>query len=268
MALRSPNLNVMIRAAREASIKLKRDYGEVDQLQVSKKGPADYVTAADVRTERILRGELSKARPDYGFLMEEAGAVDGTDPDRRWIIDPIDGTTNFVHGIAHFAMSIALQEHGRITTGVVFNPITEEMFTAELGQGARLNDRRIRVSSRGAMDNAVFATGIPFLGRGTTSDHHSFLAEMGAVMAVSAGIRRFGSAALDLAFVAAGRYDGFWETGLQPWDIAAGVILVREAGGLVTDMTGRDLRLEEGSILTANRNLHQPLGQTLRQARK
>jgi myo-inositol-1(or 4)-monophosphatase len=258
----------MIRAAREASIKLKRDYGEVDQLQVSKKGPADYVTAADIRTEKILRGELSKARPDYGFLMEEAGAIEGTDPDRRWIIDPIDGTTNFVHGIAHFAMSIALQEHGRITAGVVFNPITEEMFTAELGQGARLNDRRIRVSSRGAMDNAVFATGIPFLGRGTTSDHQGYLAEMGAVMAVSAGIRRFGSAALDLAFVAAGRYDGFWETGLMPWDIAAGVILVREAGGLVTDIAGRDLRLEAGSILTANRNLHQPLGDTLRNACK
>ena len=268
MALRSPNLNVMIRAAREASIKLKRDYGEVDQLQVSKKGPADYVTAADIRTEKILRGELSKARPDYGFLMEEAGGIEGTDPDRRWIIDPIDGTTNFVHGIAHFAMSIALQEHGRITAGVVFNPITEEMFTAELGQGARLNDRRIRVSSRGAMDNAVFATGIPFLGRGTASDHQGYLAEMGAVMAVSAGIRRFGSAALDLAFVAAGRYDGFWETGLMPWDIAAGVILVREAGGLVTDIAGRDLRLEAGSILTANRNLHQPLGDTLRNACK
>ncbi len=268
MALRSPNLNVMIRAAREASIKLKRDYGEVDQLQVSKKGPADYVTAADIRTEKILRGELSKARPDYGFLMEEAGTVEGTDPDRRWIIDPIDGTTNFVHGIAHFAMSIALQEHGRITAGVVFNPISEELFCAELGQGAYLNDRRIRVSSRGAMDNAVFATGIPFLGRGSDGDHQTFLKEMGAVMAVSSGIRRFGSAALDLAFVAAGRYDGFWETGLQPWDIAAGVILVREAGGLVTDLQGRDLRLEAGSILTANRNLHQPLGQTLRQARK
>ena len=268
MAVRSPNLNVMIRAAREASIKLKRDYGEVSQLQVSKKGPADYVTAADIRTEKILRGELTKARPDFGFLMEEAGAIEGKDPNRRWIIDPIDGTTNFVHGIAHFAMSIALQEHGRITAGIVFNPITEELFSAELGQGAYLNARRIRVSPRGGMDGAIFATGIPFMGRGSIFDHQISLKEIGAVMAVSAGIRRFGAASLDLAFVAAGRYDGFWENGLQPWDIAAGVILVREAGGLVTNIQGHDLRLDAGTILTANRNLHQPLGDTLRHARK
>ncbi|MDP6428918.1 MAG: inositol monophosphatase family protein [Rhodospirillales bacterium] len=268
MPLRSANLNVMIRAAREASVKLKRDYGEVDQLQVSKKGPADFVTAADIRTEKILRGELAKARPDYGFLMEEAGAVEGADQDRRWIIDPIDGTTNFVHGIAHFAMSIALQEHGKITAGIVFNPITEELFTAEAGNGAYLNDRRLRVSSRVGLDNSVFATGIPFMGRGDDQDHQRFLSEMAAVMGASAGIRRFGSAALDLAFVAAGRYDGFWESGLMPWDIAAGIILVREAGGLVTDIDGRDMRLEAGTILASNPNLHQPLGDTLRKARK
>ncbi|NQV56479.1 MAG: inositol monophosphatase, partial [Rhodospirillales bacterium] len=186
----------------------------------------------------------------------------------RWIIDPIDGTTNFVHGIAHFAMSIALQEHGKITAGIVFNPITEELFAAEAGQGAYLNDHRIRVSSRGAMENSIFATGIPFLGRGDEKDHQKFMKEMSTVMGISAGIRRFGSAALDLAFVAAGRLDGFWETGLKSWDIAAGIILVREAGGLVTDIDGRDMRLEAGTILAANANLHQPLGNALRKARK
>ena len=267
MALRSALLNVMTKAARTAAVRLKRDYGEVDQLQVSRKGPADFVTAADERTEKILRTELERARPDFGFLMEEGGTVAGKDPTKRWIIDPIDGTTNFVHGIAHFAMSVALEDNGEIVAGLVFDPINEQMFTAERGQGAYLNERRLRVSSRGRMDQSLFATGIPFLGRGTAEDHQRFLAEMNAVMSVSAGIRRFGSAALDLAYVAAGRFEGFWESGLMPWDIAAGVLLVREAGGMVTEIDGGDRMLESGSVLVANPNMHGPLSDTLRRAR-
>jgi myo-inositol-1(or 4)-monophosphatase len=267
VALRSATLNVMTKAARTAAVRLKRDYGEVDQLQVSRKGPADFVTAADERTEKILRSELERARPDYGFLMEEGGEVKGKDTARRWIIDPIDGTTNFVHGIAHFAMSVALEDNGEIVAGMVFDPINELMFTAEKGQGAYLNERRLRVSKRERMDVSLFATGIPFMGRGSTDDHKLFLAQMGAVMAVSSGIRRFGSAALDLAYVAAGRYEGFWETGLKPWDIAAGILLVREAGGMVTELDGGDQMMKSGSILAANPAMHGPLGETIRKAK-
>ncbi len=267
MALRSATLNVMTKAARTAAVRLKRDYGEVEQLQVSRKGPADFVTAADERTEKILRNELERARPDYGFLMEEGGAIKGKDPTKRWIIDPIDGTTNFIHGIAHFAMSIALEDNGEIVAGLIFDPINEQMFTAEKGQGAYLNERRLRVSKRERMDVSLFATGIPFLGRGTQADHQRFLAEMNAVMAVSAGIRRFGSAALDLAYVAAGRFEGFWETGLQPWDIAAGILLVREAGGIITEIDGGDKMLDSGSVIAANSNMHGPLRQILRSAK-
>jgi myo-inositol-1(or 4)-monophosphatase len=267
MALRSATLNVMMKAARAAAVRLKRDYGEVDQLQVSRKGPADFVTAADTRTEKILWNELSRARPDYGFLMEEGGRAVGKDGTRRWIIDPIDGTTNFVHGIAHFAISIGLEENGDIIAGLIFDPINELMFTAEKGQGAYLNERRLRVSNRLRMSDALISTGIPFLGRGEDTDHARFLKEMGAVMAISAGIRRFGSAALDLAYVAAGRFDGFWESGLQPWDIAAGLLLVREAGGLVTEIDGGDRMMETGSVLAANPHIHPPLGEAIRKAR-
>jgi myo-inositol-1(or 4)-monophosphatase len=267
VALRSATLNVMTKAARTAAVRLKRDYGEVDQLQVSRKGPADYVTAADERTEKILRSELERARPDFGFLMEEGGEVKGKDPAKRWIIDPIDGTTNFVHGIAHFAMSVALEDNGEIVAGMVFDPINELMFTAEKGQGAYLNERRLRVSKRERMDVSLFATGIPFMGRGSADDHKRVMAEIGAVMAVSSGIRRFGSAALDLAFVAAGRYEGFWETGLMPWDMAAGILLVREAGGTVTEISGGDQMMKSGSILATNTAMHSPLGETIRKAR-
>ena len=253
----------MVNAARKASVRLKRDYGEVDQLQVSRKGPSDFVSAADTRTERILHEELKRARPNFGFLMEEAGAESGEDPDRRWIIDPLDGTTNFLHGIAHFAISIALEEHGEITAGIVFEPIQEQMFTAEKGGGAYLNDRRIRVSSRTALANAIFATGIPFQGRG---DHPRFLKQLEAVMAVSAGVRRFGTASLDLAYVAAGRFDGFWEETLQPWDIAAGIILVREAGGFVTDLEAGAKMLESGNIVAANTGLHESLAELVSSA--
>ena len=259
MPPQSALITVMMNAARKASIRLKRDYGEVDQLQVSKKGPADFVTAADIRTEKLLREELLRARPSFGFLMEEAGEQLGADTHRRWIIDPIDGTTNFVHGIAQFAISIAAEENGEITAGLIFDPISEELFWAEKGRGAYLNDRRIRVSSRAKISQSLFATGIPFMGRGTEEEHDKFLSEMKAVMSVSAGLRRFGSAALDLAYVAAGRFDGFWESGLQPWDVAAGILIVREAGGLVSDLSGRDRMFESGSIVAANPHLQQDL---------
>ena len=258
--LHSANISIMIKAARKASTKLKRDYGEIEQLQVSRKGPADFVTAADIRTEKTLRETLSHARPEYGFLMEEGGEISGKDTARRWIIDPIDGTTNFIHGIPYFAISIALQEYDQITAGVIYEPINDQMFWAERGNGAWLNDRRMRVSGRTNMEQSIFATGIPFLGRG---DHKKFLEQIEAVMAVSAGIRRFGSAALDLAYVAAGRFDGFWENGLQPWDIAAGIIIVREAGGMISEINGRDGMLKTGSILASNPNLHKALGQTI-----
>jgi myo-inositol-1(or 4)-monophosphatase len=258
--LQSPNITIMIKAARKASGKLKRDYGEVEQLQVSTKGPADFVTVADIRTEEMLRDALTHARPEYGFLMEESGAIAGNDPSRRWIIDPIDGTTNFIHGIPHFAISIALEEHNEITAGVIYEPINDQMFWAEKGNGAWLNDRRMRVSGRTLMEQSIFATGIPFLSRG---NHKQFLRQMESVMAVSAGIRRFGSAALDLAYVAAGRFDGFWETELQPWDIAAGIIMVREAGGMVAEINGRDDMLKTGSVLASNPNLYKELGQTI-----
>nr|HIL75480.1 inositol monophosphatase [Rhodospirillales bacterium] len=258
--LQSANITIMIKAARKASGKLKRDYGEIEQLQVSKKGQADFVTVADIRTEEILHDTLSHARPEYGFLMEESGTIMGDDPNRRWIIDPIDGTTNFIHGIPHFAISIALEEKGKITAGVIYEPIHDQMFWAEKGNGAWLNDRRMRVSGRTQMEQSIFATGIPFIGRG---DHKQFLQQIESVMAASAGIRRFGSAALDLAYVAAGRFDGFWETNLQPWDIAAGIIIVREAGGMISEIDGRDGMLRTGSILAANPTLYKELGQTI-----
>ena len=264
MALRSANINVMVNAARKAAGRLKRDYGEVEQLQVSAKGTSDFVTAADIRTEKILKQELSKARPDYGFLMEEGGASGPANAERRWIVDPLDGTTNFIHGLAHFAISIGLEQKGEVIAGVIYAPILEEMFWAEKGQGAHLNDRRLRVSARRNMEESIFATGIPFKGKG---GHDAFLAQMKAVMDVTAGIRRFGAASLDLAYVAAGRYEGFWESGLQPWDLAAGIVLMREAGGLVTDMTGGANMLGTGSVIAANDHLHGELSKLVAKAK-
>jgi myo-inositol-1(or 4)-monophosphatase len=263
MALRSALLNVMVGAAEKAARAIKRDFGEVEQLQVSRKGPSDFVTAADHRAEKTLRTELSKARPKFGFLLEEAGEIKGEDPTHRWIIDPIDGTTNFVHGIPHFAISIALEKDGEIIAGVVLNPITDELFMAERGKGGTLNNHRLRVSARNDLTDAVIATGIPHRGRG---HHGPYLKTMGRVMAGVAGIRRMGSAALDLAYVAAGRYDGYWETGLQPWDTAAGVLLVREAGGFVSEVAGGRNPVMTGSVLAANAKLHKPLQDILNQA--
>jgi myo-inositol-1(or 4)-monophosphatase len=263
MAYRSALLNVMVAAAQKAARGLIRDLGELEHLQVSRKGPADFVSKADRKAESVLRGELTKARPAYGLLMEESGAVAGTDTSNRWVIDPLDGTTNFLHGIPHFCISIALERDGDPFAGVIYSPIHDEMFVAEKGSGAYLNGRRLRVSARRRIDDAIFATGIPFLG---IPDHDLFVRQLRAVMAISAGVRRFGSAALDLAYVAAGRYDGYWENGLNPWDVAAGIVLVREAGGFVSDISGGNRMLAGDGILAANSELHGFLVRLLQEA--
>ncbi|CCQ73293.1 inositol monophosphatase family protein [Magnetospira sp. QH-2] len=263
--VRNPVINVMMAAASKASRKLIRDFGELENLQVSKKGPADFVTAADLRTEKILFEELSKARPGWGFLMEEQGEVAGDDSGDRWIIDPIDGTTNFLHGIPHFAICIAHERNGELLEGLVYNPVYDETFWAVKGEGAHLNDRRLRVSGRTDMSQALFATGIPYKGR---PGHDTFLKTAEAVMEVSSGIRRMGSAALDLAYVAAGRYDGYWEQGIQTWDMAAGILLVREAGGYVSDMKGGQKMFEQGSVIAANDRMHGPFTRMLQRAIK
>jgi myo-inositol-1(or 4)-monophosphatase len=251
----------MVRAADRAARGLKRDFGEVENLQVSRKGPADFVSTADLRAEQVLRGELAKARPGYGFLMEESGSRPSQDEaGRRWIIDPLDGTSNFLHGIPHFAVSVALEERGEIVAGVVYDPVKDEMFWAERGAGAYLNDRRLRVSGRTRPESSLIGTGIPFKGHG---DHELFLRELRAVMEICAGVRRAGTASLDLAYVAAGRLDGFWERGLSPWDIAAGVVLVREAGGYVSDFDARPLDIACGRILASNGHLHEVLRELL-----
>ena len=265
MSRLTPLLTVMVNAAQKAGRALRRDFGEVEQLQVSRKGPADFVSKADLKAEKILVEELQKARPAYGFLLEEGGEVEGTDISNRWIIDPLDGTTNFLHGIPHFCVSLALERDRRIEAGVVYNPITDDLYYAERGKGAFLRDQRLRVSGRGKLEDALFATGIPFLGR---PGHAEFMAELEVVMAKSSGIRRFGSAALDLAFVAAGRYDGYWERNLSAWDIAAGILLVREAGGIVVDTDGRDKMLDTGNIVATNANIDRDFMRLLKAAHK
>lgn len=249
-------MNVMIAAARKAARSLARDFGEVAQLQVSVKGPANFVSAADHRAEDILFRELSRARPGYGFLMEERGAVSGADESHRWIVDPLDGTTNFLHSIPLFAISIGLEREGQLVAGLIYNPISDEMYTAEKGKGAFLNDRRIRVAARRTLADAVVATGIPHRGRG---GHPRFLREAEAIMREVAGIRRTGSAALDLAWTAAGRFDAYWEHNLQPWDLAAGILIVREAGGVVTDMQGGSRIFDTGGVLAGNPTLSRGL---------
>ena len=261
MTPRSALLNVMTRAVDKAARALKRDFGEVEQLQVSTKGPSDFVSNADLKSERILREELSKARPGYSFLAEESGATDGSDAEHRWIIDPLDGTTNFLHGLPHFAISVGLERSGELIAGVVYDPIKDEMFLAEKGGGAFLNDRRLRVSARKNLGESLLATGIPFRGHGGTED---FKRQLDFAMNETAGVRRLGAAALDLAYVAAGRYEGFWEEGLSPWDVAAGILLVREAGGYVSDLKGGQTMLHGGTILASNGLLHAPLQAALK----
>ncbi|GAB4235133.1 MAG: inositol monophosphatase family protein [Methyloligellaceae bacterium] len=249
-------MNVMLSAARKAGRALARDFGEVEHLQVSVKGPANFVSAADTRAEETLFAELSRARPGYGFLMEERGVVEGPDKSHRWIVDPLDGTTNFLHGIPLFAISIALEREGELVAGLIHNPVSGETFTAERGKGAYLDDRRIRVAARSRLEESVLTTGIPHRGR---PGHDVFLAECSRVMARCAGIRRTGSAAIDLAWVAAGRFDGFWEHNLAAWDIAAGTVLVREAGGFVTDAQGGQTMMSRGDIVAGNEAIHRDL---------
>jgi myo-inositol-1(or 4)-monophosphatase len=253
---RSALINVMVRAASKAGRVLARDFGEVENLQVSRKGPADFVCASDRRAEEIIRAELERARPGYSFVMEEQGVSEGTDPQHRWIVDPLDGTTNFLHGIPLFTISIALERQGRLQAGLIYNPISDELFTTERGAGAFLNDRRIRVAGRSQLAEAVVATGIPHLGRG---DPGRFIRELSAMMGAVAGIRRTGAASLDLAWVAAGRFDGFWEHGLSAWDVAAGTLLIREAGGFVSEPGGGDRMMESGSIVAGNDAMHRHL---------
>lgn len=253
---RSAIINVMVQAAFKAGRSLARDFGEVQNLQVSLKGPGDYVSQADRRAEEIVHAELSKARPGYAFLMEERGVVEGDDDQHRWLVDPLDGTTNFLHGIPLFAVSIALERQGQLAAAVVFNPAMDELYTAERGGGAFMNDRRLRVASRSKLADTVIGTGIPHLGRG---HHGNALIELRNVMGEVSGVRRMGAAALDLAYVAAGRLDGFWEHGLSPWDMGAGALLIREAGGFVTDYDGGADFLDTGSIVAGNETIHRAL---------
>jgi len=261
--LRSALLNVMVQAAQKAGRSLKRDFGEVEKLQVSLKGPANFVSAADHRSEETLRRELEKARPGYGFLGEETGRHEGSDKAHTWIVDPLDGTTNFLHGIPQFAISIALVRENTIMAGVVYNPVLDELFTAERGKGAFLNDRRIRVAARSRLQDAVVACGLPHRGRGGLAE---FRTEFAHVQEQVAGLRRFGAAALDLAWVAAGRLDAYWERNLSPWDTAAGIILVREAGGFVSDLDGGDDMLDKGHVLAGNESLQRDLLRLLKKA--
>jgi myo-inositol-1(or 4)-monophosphatase len=261
MVAHSGLITVMERAARKAAPKLRRDFNEVQQLQVSRKGPADFVSQADRQAEQTLYEELKKARPDWGFLGEECGTREG-DPDKpRWIVDPLDGTSNFLHGIPHFAISIAVEEprpggRGEVTQGLVYQPLTDESFWAEKGRGAWLQDKRLRVSARRDLADSLVATGIPFLGHGDFDEWTKIFAAVGPEVA---GIRRYGAAALDLAWVAAGRFDAFWESDLSPWDVAAGVLLVKEAGGFVTDFRGADQAMERNQFLAANDGIHSKL---------
>jgi myo-inositol-1(or 4)-monophosphatase len=257
-------VRVMIDAARKAGRALARDFGEVAELQVSRKGAADYVSAADLKAEETLLQELLRARPGYGFLGEERGMVEGTDKTHTWIVDPLDGTTNFLHAMPHFAINIALRRDTQIVAGVTYNPANADLFWTERGRGAFMGDRRLRVAARRSLDEAVIATGIPFMGHG---QHGLFLKELHQISQRVSGVRRFGAAALDLAWVAAGRFDGFWERDLNAWDIAAGMLMIAEAGGVVTDADGDDDPLMTGSICTANSDLHPRLLERLRAAR-
>lgn len=258
----SANLNLMIKAARRAAKSLVKDFREVENLQVSTKGPGDFVSKADRESERLIKEELMGGRPTYGWLGEETGEEPGQDPTRRWIVDPLDGTTNFLHGMPHWAISIALEHKGEIVSAVVYDPAKDEMFWAEKGSGAWLNDsRRIRVSGRRSMSEAVFATGVPF---GAKKTLPATLQDLARLMPACAGVRRWGAASLDLAYVAAGRFEGYWERELQPWDIAAGLLLVREAGGMTGPVReGADI-LEKGAVIAANEALFDSFARVLR----
>jgi myo-inositol-1(or 4)-monophosphatase len=262
--IRSALMNVMTAAAIKAGRGLKRDFGEVENLQVSVKGPGDFVTAADKKAEQVVFEDLSKARPGYSFVMEEGGIVEGTDKSHTWHIDPLDGTTNFLHGLPLFAVSIALEREGAIVAGVIYNPATDDMFIAERGQGAYHNNRRIRVAARRELPEALIACGIPPLG--SAAIHPRFKIELAAALARVGNLRRLGAAALDLAYVAAGRFDAYWERGIRSWDVAAGIVLIREAGGFVSDADGGDKMLTNRSICAGNEHMHRQLLTLLREA--
>jgi myo-inositol-1(or 4)-monophosphatase len=262
--IRSALMTVMTAAAAKAARGLKRDFGEVEHLQVSIKGPGDFVSAADKRAEKVLFEELSKARPGYGFIMEESGTVPGTDKSHTWHIDPLDGTTNFLHGVPLIAISIGLERDGQIVAGLIYNPATDDMFVAEKGQGAYQNNRRLRVSARRDMAEALVACGIPPLGK--AKNHPRFKAELATALTTVGNLRRLGAAALDLAYVAAGRFDAYWERDMHSWDLAAGALLVREAGGFVSDADGRDTFLETNSICAGNEYIQRGLLELLRRA--
>ena len=263
MSTQSALLKVMSDAARKAARGLNRDFGELAELQVSRKGAADFVSAADLKAEQTIFEALAKGRPGYSFLGEERGLIEGTDKTHTWIVDPLDGTTNFLHAIPHFAVNIALEREGAVVAAVTFNPVTNDLYWAEKGKGAFLNDKRLRVAARTKLDEAVLATGIPFLGHG---QHARFLKELHQVSQRVAGVRRFGSAALDLAFVAAGRFDGYWERDLGAWDLAAGILLVTEAGGKVTTAEGGSDVLGERTVCAANLEMHPVILERLRAA--
>ena len=258
----SANLNVMMKAARKAGRSLSKDFREVENLQVSRKGAGDFVSRADMAAEKIIREELAEARPTYGFLGEETGEGDGQDPTRRWIVDPLDGTTNFLHGLPHWAVSIALEHKGQLVAAVVYDPTKDEMFVAEKGAGAWMNDMRIRVSPRYRVEDSLYATGIPFSGR--AGDLTETLQDLAKLMPACAGVRRFGAASLDLAYVAAARYDGFWERGLKSWDIAAGLLIAKEAGALVEGLTPDTDPMETGDVIVASEAQFEAFAKILR----
>ncbi|MCW2282352.1 myo-inositol-1(or 4)-monophosphatase [Rhodoblastus acidophilus] len=262
--INSALMNVMTAAAIKAGRGLKRDFGEVENLQVSVKGPGDFVTMADKKSEKILFEELSKARPGYGFVLEEGGVVEGSDKSHVWHIDPLDGTTNFLHGLPIFAISIGLEREGQIVAALVYNPATDDLFVAEKGAGAYYNNRRIRVAVRRDMAEGLIATGIPPLANAKI--HPKFKAELSSVMTRAGGVRRFGAASIDLAYVAAGRFDGYWERGLKSWDMAAGLLLVREAGGYVSDADGGPNMLTTGGVCAGNEFIHRQLLDLLKKA--
>ena len=260
----SANLNVMVKAARKAGRSLVKDFREVENLQVSAKGPGDFVTRADIAAEAILKAELMGARPNYGWLAEESDEeIPGKDPTRRWIVDPLDGTTNFLHGLPHWAVSVALEHKGEVVAGVVLDPAKDELFVAEKGQGAWLNERRLRVSGRRKLIESIFATGVPFGGR---ADLPETLRDLARLMPACAGVRRWGTASLDLAYVAAGRWEGFWERRLQPWDMAAGLVILREAGGLAEAIEPGERILESGEIVACSEVLFDGFAAIVRNA--
>lgn len=267
MSMFSGLVRVMERAARKAGSRLRRDFGEIEHLQVSRNGPADFVAKADMRSERILYDELTVARPGWGFVLEEAGTIEG-DPDKpRWIIDPLDGTNNFMHGNPHFAISIAVQEPrldgkgwGEVSAAVIYHPINDQTYWAEKTRGSWLLDARLRVSARSDMSDALIATGVPSQGHGDFTEWSRIFGGIGPEIA---GVRSLGSASLDLAYLAQGRIDGFWESGLKDWQTAAGCLLVREAGGFVSDYRGRSNPVHSEQVLAANQSLHSKLHKIL-----